>query len=173
MHNNLTAYRRLCELSVEFVADSLLWKILIWWRWFELWRFRGSLWLCSKLCDCFVCLAWSPFACMSCPRLLLMVNKSWTLLGYCSIFGSSVSNNILHAFYVAKCYEILAPCRLSEICSLSFQKSSPRKRSINGAFEDGSDESETSSICSEKSFDYARRTSDVITTSWKLFPLYF
>jgi len=39
-------------------------------------------------------------------------------------------------------------------------KSSPRKRSVNGPFEDGSDESETSSINSEKSFDYARRTSD-------------
>ena len=41
------------------------------------------------------------------------------------------------------------------------QKSSPRKRSVNTPFEDGSDESETSSICSEKSTDYARRTSDV------------
>merc|ERR1719412_2419544 len=40
------------------------------------------------------------------------------------------------------------------------QKSSPRKRSVNTPFEDGSDESETSSICSEKSTDYARRTSD-------------
>ena len=43
------------------------------------------------------------------------------------------------------------------------QKSSPRKRSDprGSAFEDGSDESETSSINSEKSFDYGRRTSDV------------
>merc|ERR1712223_2209872 len=40
------------------------------------------------------------------------------------------------------------------------QKSSPRKRSVNAPFEDGSDESETSSICSEKSTDYVRRTSD-------------
>merc|ERR1712223_1553537 len=41
-------------------------------------------------------------------------------------------------------------------------KSSPRKRSDprSSAFEDGSDESETSSINSEKSFDYGRRTSD-------------
>merc|ERR1712223_2248093 len=41
-------------------------------------------------------------------------------------------------------------------------KSSPRKRSDprGSAFEDGSDESETSSINSEKSFDYGRRTSD-------------
>ena len=41
------------------------------------------------------------------------------------------------------------------------QKSSPRKRSVNAPFEDGSDESETSSICSEKSTDFVRRTSDV------------
>merc|ERR1712223_275627 len=41
-------------------------------------------------------------------------------------------------------------------------KSSPRKRSDprGSAFEDGSDESGTSSINSEKSFDYGRRTSD-------------
>ena len=45
--------------------------------------------------------------------------------------------------------------------STFFQKSSPRKRSVNAPFEDGSDESETSSICSEKSTDYVRRTSDV------------
>lgn len=42
----------------------------------------------------------------------------------------------------------------------STTKSSPRKRSVNGPFDDGSDESETSSVCSEKSFDYGRRPSD-------------
>merc|ERR1719346_776587 len=43
---------------------------------------------------------------------------------------------------------------------------SPRKRSTGGAFDgfDNSDESETSSLCSEKSFDYGRpRPSDDIT----------
>ena len=45
------------------------------------------------------------------------------------------------------------------------QKNSPRKRSGNyegGVGADGSDESETSSICSEKSYpEYGRRSSDV------------
>ena len=48
-----------------------------------------------------------------------------------------------------------------DFVNFSLQKSSPRKRSVNGPFDDNSDESETSSINSEKSFDHARRTSDV------------
>ena len=52
------------------------------------------------------------------------------------------------------------------------QKNSPRKRSVGGNYDgggggvaaDGSDENETSSICSEKSYpEYGRRSSDVRT----------
>ena len=50
-------------------------------------------------------------------------------------------------------------------CFFLLQKNSPRKRSGNyegGVGADGSDESETSSICSEKSYpEYGRRSSDV------------
>jgi len=57
---------------------------------------------------------------------------------------------------------ILKQSREAESALADALKSSPRKRSDprGSAFEDGSDESETSSINSEKSFDYGRRTSD-------------
>ena len=55
----------------------------------------------------------------------------------------------------------------SSMLNFALQKNSPRKNSrvnLQGMFDDGdrSDESETSSICSEKSYpDYGRRSSDV------------
>jgi len=61
--------------------------------------------------------------------------------------------------------QILKQSREAE-SALADALKSPRKRSTGGAFDgfDNSDESETSSLCSEKSFDYGRpRPSDDIT----------
>merc|ERR1719270_2920025 len=61
--------------------------------------------------------------------------------------------------------QILRQSREAE-SALADALKSPRKRSTGGAFDgfDNSDESETSSLCSEKSFDYGRaRPSDDIT----------
>ncbi|XP_071744955.1 CLIP-associating protein 2 isoform X22 [Lepeophtheirus salmonis] len=59
--------------------------------------------------------------------------------------------------------KILRQSRDAESALANALKNYPRKRSTGGGtltFDDGSDESETSSLCSDRSFDYGRRQND-------------
>ncbi|XP_040567514.1 CLIP-associating protein 1-A isoform X3 [Lepeophtheirus salmonis] len=61
--------------------------------------------------------------------------------------------------------KILRQSRDAESALANALKNYPRKRSTGGGtltFDDGSDESETSSLCSDRSFDYGRRQNDDI-----------